>query len=145
MFGAGKDVPGGRAKMDNLSCSTRRAGLRPIGARAGFCNRTEVWTILTAGVFCACSPAAVQADPDPCTGVGVVTCSGNQSLGVLELTSGTTVLNVNSLTSTIAPPVGSGVPGILFFGSGDQLVGGVRDFRLRPENDNVRKHSGVGD
>src|SRR5579864_5482304 len=50
------DVPGGRAKMDNLSCSTRRAGLRPIGARAGFCNRTEVWTILTAGVFCACSP-----------------------------------------------------------------------------------------
>lgn len=113
------DVPGGRAKMDNLSCSTRRAGLRPIGARAGFCNRTEVWTILTAGVFCACSPAAVQADPDPCTGVGVVTCSGNQSLGVLELTPGTTVLNVNSLTSTIAPPVGSGVPGILFFGSGD--------------------------
>src|SRR5579864_434207 len=63
--------------------------------------------------------AAVQADPDPCTGVGVVTCSGNQSLGVLELTPGTTVLNVNSLTSTIAPPVGSGVPGILFFGSGD--------------------------
>ena len=32
---------------------------------------------------------------------------------------GTTVLNVNSLTSTIAPAIGSGQPGILFFGSGN--------------------------
>ncbi|HEV7996892.1 MAG TPA: autotransporter domain-containing protein [Stellaceae bacterium] len=74
---------------------------------------------MAAGALCAASPAAVQAAPDPCTGVGVVTCSGNQSEGVDNPPPGTTVLNVNSLTSTIAPAIGSGQPGILFFGSGN--------------------------
>ena len=64
-------------------------------------------------------PAAVQAAPDPCTGVGVVTCSGNQSEGVGNPPSGTTVLDVNSLTGNIAPAIGSGQPGILFFGTGN--------------------------
>src|SRR6478672_1876935 len=107
--------------MDSLNRSIGRARLRTIRGRPWFRKAPDVWTILTAGAFCAASPASVQADPDPCTGAGVVTCSGNQSAGVIA-PAGTSVLNVNSLTSTIAPAIGSGQPGILFFGSGDMTL-----------------------
>src|SRR5215469_2193863 len=72
-------------------------------------NEVVLCTI-AAGVGCAANPA--QAGPDPCTGIGVVTCSGNQSAGVANPPPGTTVLNVNSLTSDIAPT--NGQPGISF-------------------------------
>jgi hypothetical protein len=82
-----------------------------------------------AGALCAAFPAAVRAGPDPCTGVGVVTCSGNQSAGVTNPPPGTTVLNVNSLTSNIVPI--NDQPGILFFSSNDiTLNSATSPFRI---------------
>jgi uncharacterized protein with beta-barrel porin domain len=75
--------------------------------------------VAAAVALCAVSSTTVQAGPDPCTGVGTVTCSGDQSVGVDNPPPGTTVLNVNSLTANIAPSAASGQPGILFAGSGN--------------------------
>jgi uncharacterized protein with beta-barrel porin domain len=51
---------------------------------------------------------------------------------------GTSVLNVNTLTSDIAPAIGSGQPGILFFGSGAiTLVSATSPFRIVISDDFV--------
>ena len=106
--------------MSSFGRSNRRAGPTPPPAVRARPGNAPIWRIIAAGgALCAASPATVIAAPDPCTGVGVVTCSGNQSQGVGNPPPGTTVLNVNSLTSTIAPAIGSGQPGILFFGAGN--------------------------
>jgi uncharacterized protein with beta-barrel porin domain len=106
--------------------SSKQAGLIFFRKPALFGASPELWGLpplvriaAVAAALSAAAPATVLAGPDPCTGVGVVTCSGNQSAGVGNPPPGTTVLNVNSLTTDIAPPLGSGQPGILFFGSGD--------------------------
>ncbi len=105
--------------MASFSRSDSQAGLTPFGNRAQLRDLPLLRIIVATGALAAAAPGAVQAAPDPCTGIGVVTCSGNQSAGVENPPSGTTVLNVNSLTSNIAPAIGSGQPGILFFGTGN--------------------------
>jgi hypothetical protein len=72
---------------------------------------------IAAGALCAALTDTAQAGPDPCTGIGTVTCSGNQSAGVANPPPGTTILNINSLTSDIMPT--NGQPGIIFENSSD--------------------------
>jgi hypothetical protein len=67
---------------------------------------------IAAGALCAALTDTAQAGPDLWTGIGTVTCSGNQSAGVANPPFGTTILNVNSLTSDIRPT--NGQPGIVF-------------------------------
>ncbi len=75
---------------------------------------------IAAGALCATLMDTAQAGPDPCTGIGTVTCSGNQSAGVANPSPGTTILNINSLTSDIMPT--NGQPGIMFESSSDITV-----------------------
>ena len=105
--------------MASCTRSNRRAGRACLRKRARLRDVAILRVILAAAALCAAAPAAVQAGPDPCTGVGTVTCSGNQSAGVENPPPGTTVLDVNSLSGNIAPPAASGQPGILFFGAGN--------------------------
>jgi hypothetical protein len=79
----------------------------------------RVWLLgtIAAGALCATLTDAAQAGPDPCTGTGTVTCSGNQSAGIANPPPGTSILNVNSLTSDIKPT--NGQPGITFESSSD--------------------------
>ncbi len=72
---------------------------------------------IAAGALCAILTDTARAGPDPCTGIGTVTCSGNQSAGVADPPPGTTILNINSLTSDIMPT--NGQPGIIFESSSD--------------------------
>jgi len=124
--------------MSNSSRSNRPAGRTPPRISSRPCNVPILRTVLAAGALCAASPAGVQAAPDPCTGVGVVTCSGNQSAGVENPPPGTTVLNVDSLTSNIAPAIGSGQPGILFFDNGNiTLNSATGPFRIITSDDFV--------
>jgi hypothetical protein len=64
------------------------------------------------GALLSVFPNTGHAGPDACTGVGTVTCSGDQSEGVINPPSGTTTLIVNSLTRDIAPA--TDIPGIIF-------------------------------
>ncbi|HUC70534.1 MAG TPA: hypothetical protein VMS01_05020, partial [Stellaceae bacterium] len=118
--------------------SYRRAGLTLFGDRARSRYAPRFRALVAAGALCAAAPATVQAGPDPCTGVGTVTCSGNQSAGVENPPPGTTVLNVNTLTSDITPAIGSGQPGILFFGTGNlTLVSATSPFGIITSEDFV--------
>ena len=124
--------------MSNSSRSNRPAGRTPPRISSRPCNVPILRIVLAAGALYAASPAGVQAAPDPCTGVGVVTCSGNQSDGVENPPPGTTVLNINSLTSDIAPAIGSGQPGILFFDTGNiTLNSATGPFRIITSDDFV--------
>jgi len=121
----------------SFSRSDSQASLSQFGDRARLRDLPLLRIIVAAGALCAASPAGVRAAPDPCTGVGIVTCSGNQSAGV-DAPPGTSVLNVNSLTTDIAPTIGSGQPGILFFGTGDiTLVSATSPFRIVISDDFV--------
>jgi fibronectin-binding autotransporter adhesin len=80
--------------------------------RCSICHR---FMLLAGAAVCwllADGSNPVHAGPDPCTGVGTVTCTGNQSAGVANPPAGTTVLNVGSLTADIVPA--AGVAGIEF-------------------------------
>jgi uncharacterized protein with beta-barrel porin domain len=117
-------IPRKEHDVANCTRAKRRVALAPPGDRL-------LPVVFAAGLLCAAAPAEVRAGPDPCTGVGTVTCSGNQSAGVDNPPPGTTVLNVNSLTRDIAPDPATGRPGILFFGTGNiSLVSATGPFAI---------------
>lgn len=96
-----------------IRCSNAKRVSRP--GEAG--HRVSLLGTIAAGALCATLTDAAQAEPDPCTGTGTVTCSGNQSAGIANPPPGTSILNVNSLTSDIMPT--NGQPGITFESSSD--------------------------
>ena len=106
--------------MTNIWACPRGTAGRPAGARF----RNAFLGTVAAGALSLALGGPALAGPDACTidGTGTIeTCTGNQSAGI-AIASPTTVttLNVNNLTTAIAPA--SGTDGIGFSSAGDVTI-----------------------
>jgi uncharacterized protein with beta-barrel porin domain len=106
---------------------------RPVGQR--FQNVFLGTVAVGALSFAIAGPA--KAGPDACvTNGAVTTCSGNQSAGVAIVGPPLTTLNVNNLTTAIAPA--SGTSGISFnSGSGIAISSDTGAFGISTTGDNA--------
>ena len=104
--------------MTNIwACPT---GIAAAGRPAGARFRNALLGTVAAGALSLAFGSPALAGPDACTPSGggtIETCTGNQSAGIdIRPPATVTTLNVNSLTTAIAPP--SGTPGIIFLSLG---------------------------